>query len=154
MYSTWTPEVQTDFYDYEFKYSVERQKKKGEGPIPVGDWWVNICEESSALGLSFRLQSFRHWYAKEAWGSYSVPLHPESSTETHGRYGFFIHGGRYWGSAGCIDIKTADRQLDKLFAKAYRENGCKCCYVPVEVAYTYETVVKRETITKSVDYGP
>lgn len=31
-------------------------------------------------------------------------MSPIDGTNTYGRSGFFMHGGRYSGSAGCIDI--------------------------------------------------
>jgi hypothetical protein len=33
-----------------------------------------------------------------------VPLEPCVGTMTYGRSGFFLHGGSYAGSAGCIDV--------------------------------------------------
>jgi len=33
-----------------------------------------------------------------------MPLNPNNGTQTHGRSGFFLHGGQFPGSAGCIDI--------------------------------------------------
>ena len=38
------------------------------------------------------------------WGSFRVPIHPESGTNIFGRSGFFLHGGNLPGSAGCIDV--------------------------------------------------
>jgi hypothetical protein len=143
--------------DVVFDNSVERQKIRGVGPIPAGNYWMNICEESSPGGSGYRRQSFRHWVATRAWGVYSVSLHPEPETDTYGRGGFFIHGGKYWGSAGCIDIKEKDAELDKLFEKAYKENGCKCCYVPLAVEYQHAYVTKRETnvyFTPNAPGGP
>jgi hypothetical protein len=54
-------------------------------------------------------------------------------TETHGRGGFFIHGGSVAGSAGCIDL-TADINR---FMTRLREplRNAPNCYVPVTVRY-------------------
>ena len=38
------------------------------------------------------------------WGDWRAPLVPTKGTKTHGRDGFFIHGGGITGSAGCIDL--------------------------------------------------
>ena len=38
------------------------------------------------------------------WGSHLVRPHPLAGTETFGRHGFYIHGGREPGSIGCIDV--------------------------------------------------
>ena len=37
------------------------------------------------------------------WGDWRVPLHPSAGTNAFGRGGFFLHGGMFPGSAGCID---------------------------------------------------
>ncbi len=38
------------------------------------------------------------------WGDWYVPLNPVPGTEIFGRSGFYLHGGVFPGSAGCIDI--------------------------------------------------
>jgi hypothetical protein len=38
------------------------------------------------------------------WGDWRVPLIPDPGTDTKGRGGFYLHGGRRPGSGGCIDI--------------------------------------------------
>lgn len=153
-YSHHSGGLHIDSYDLEFDYSVDYQDEEDKGPIPAGEWWLNICEEASATGLSFRQQAWRHVHSTKAWGSYSVPLWPEPETETYTRDKIFIHGGSYWGSAGCIDVKSGDATLDKLFAKAYKENACKCCYVPLSVVYSHEKVVKNETWIITWPTGP
>jgi hypothetical protein len=40
------------------------------------------------------------------WGTHRITIHPFTRTETHGRGGFFIHGGTSAGSAGCIDLTS------------------------------------------------
>jgi hypothetical protein len=50
------------------------------------------------------------------WGDYRVPLHPASGTDTldstgQPRGGFFLHGGKYPGSAGCIDVGHMDDEI-------------------------------------------
>ena len=45
------------------------------------------------------------------WGHFRVPLHPAKNTKTFGRGGFFIHGGEYPGSAGCVDVGKYDSML-------------------------------------------
>ena len=49
------------------------------------------------------------WLASEYtkhqdWGSHLVRLTPTGGTNTYGRDGFYLHGGRFPGSAGCIDV--------------------------------------------------
>jgi RHS repeat-associated protein len=77
---------------------------KNQGPIPEGRYTINPSEISPA-GF------FRRHLDPRDWGKYRVPAHPDPGTETLGRAGFFIHGGKTPGSAGCIDVGTADQTL-------------------------------------------
>lgn len=75
------------------------QMKKNEGPIPVGKYFIKP-QELSDPGLFGDLLR----QSQGDWGDWRIVLHPESDTNTHGRDGFFIHGGGSSGSAGCIDV--------------------------------------------------
>lgn len=95
---------------------------KGKGPIPPGRYTLDPKEISS------------HWWRKlfmSDWGDYRAPLHPEAGTDTHGRSGFFLHGGGvHWqetryGSEGCI--KVWDLNQNHLFELLQGAKG------PVEV---------------------
>jgi hypothetical protein len=37
------------------------------------------------------------------WGDWRDPIHPLPRVNTYGRSGFFLHGGNWPGSAGCVD---------------------------------------------------
>lgn len=81
-----------------FDYSAARQKLGSVGPIPAGTYWIKPDELWENA-----------WYKPaptRAWGKYRITIHPFSTTVTHGRGGFFIHGGTVAGSAGCIDLTT------------------------------------------------
>jgi hypothetical protein len=85
--------------DGKFDYSPDNQKKINAGPIPEGKYWINPDEIWENA-----------WYkigaSEEAWGKYRVTIHPFTTTITHKRGGFFIHGGSRPGSAGCIDLTS------------------------------------------------
>jgi len=72
------------------------------GPIPPGGYTLNTSE-ISAGGFLRSLTG--------DWGSHRAPLHPDASTNTYGRDGFFLHGGRRPGSKGCIDVGQSDATL-------------------------------------------
>jgi hypothetical protein len=72
------------------------------GPIPPGGYTLNTAE-ISAGGFLRSLTG--------DWGSHRAPLHPDASTNTYGRDGFFLHGGRRPGSKGCIDVGQSDATL-------------------------------------------
>lgn len=88
-------------------FSIEAQKTKNAGPIPEGLYIVAqdaLEKRSSPRGWILRFFSSRWEYNPVAWGEYRIFLKPESGTNTYGRDGFFIHGGEFFGSNGCIDL--------------------------------------------------
>lgn len=73
-----------------------------QGPIPPGNYSLDPSQISEGGFLRNLLGD---------WGKYRVPLTPDSSTNTYGRDGFFLHGGKKPGSAGCIDVGSGDKTL-------------------------------------------
>ena len=130
-----------------FDYSVERQKLKNIGGIPAGNYRIYVNNESrSSISEIFsdnKRFSLRMFAFSDSWGNYAWPLYPESDTQLYDRKGFFIHGGKNPGSAGCIDILENDKQLSEYL------DGLCFCYIPVKVDYA----VTINTISyKSIKY--
>jgi RHS repeat-associated protein len=73
-----------------------------QGPIPPGNYSLDPSQISEGGFLRNLLGD---------WGKYRAPLTPDSSTNTYGRDGFFLHGGKKPGSAGCIDVGSGDKTL-------------------------------------------
>ena len=73
-----------------------------QGPIPPGNYSLDPSQISEGGFLRNLLGD---------WGKYRLPLTPDSSTNTYGRDGFFLHGGKKPGSAGCIDVGSFDKTL-------------------------------------------
>ncbi|MCU7966182.1 MAG: DUF2778 domain-containing protein, partial [gamma proteobacterium symbiont of Bathyaustriella thionipta] len=73
-----------------------------KGPIPPGTYSLNPKQISEGGFLRNLLAD---------WGKYRVPITPDSTTNTFGRDGFFLHGGKKPGSAGCIDVGGGDKTL-------------------------------------------
>lgn len=72
------------------------------GPIPPGQYQA---ESAAALtGISPLGSAARVLFGRGDWGSFRVPLVAYPGTDTFGRDGFFLHGGAFEGSAGCIDV--------------------------------------------------
>ncbi|MBI4823335.1 MAG: DUF2778 domain-containing protein, partial [Nitrospirae bacterium] len=92
-------------------YSNPRyQFLKNKGPIPAGSYYLNPSEFSGG-----RLRSLYWRFVRfEDWGRWRVPLHTKPKTNTYGRSGFFIHGGMFSGSKGCIDIGKHDIEFYNL----------------------------------------
>jgi RHS repeat-associated protein len=73
---------------------------KDKGPIPLGGYEIQTNEISGG----FFKNTYRYVIKRQDWGNWRVSLHPRPGTDTHGRSGFFLHGGSWPGSAGCIDV--------------------------------------------------
>jgi len=75
------------------------ETSRDKGPIPVGNYYLftkNITNPGVIGDIARNLRG--------DWGDWRVPLDPTKGTKTYGRDGFFLHGGSYSGSAGCIDV--------------------------------------------------
>jgi hypothetical protein len=59
--------------------------------------------------------------AATGWGAVRAPLTAEDGTNTFGRGGFFLHGGKYPGSQGCIDVTSYDLMLFS-YIQAYSDS--------------------------------
>lgn len=113
--------------DGSFDYSAERQTISGTGPIPAGTYWIRP-DELDDNWLNTFIPGF-----ERSWGRYRITIHPFTTTVTHGRGGFFIHGGTQPGSAGCIDLTS---YMDAFASDLIREVGeNKTCQIHLEVRY-------------------
>jgi hypothetical protein len=115
-----------------FEYDAARQRLSDEGPIPAGVYWIRPDELWENA-----------WYRPaptSAWGNYRIAIHPFRTTGTHGRGGFFIHGGDAPGSAGCIDLW---RHMDSFVSDLRRElTTDQLCQIHLRVRYA-SGVVRR-----------
>lgn len=135
----------------------EWSKDKDAGPLPPGQYTVGPVESRSSGGgndVSFVDSLITLWgtmtggvvsdkdkqfqantnYSKIAWGNFRASITPSKNTNTFGRNNFFIHGGKYAGSHGCIDL--TDEMSD--FAKFYG---------------TWMASTKKKNILLVVNYG-
>ncbi|NML29674.1 tlde1 domain-containing protein [Paraburkholderia antibiotica] len=108
-----------------FDHSLERQRERSKGPIPIGQYWIEPLQMWE-----------NHWYnlaARASWGNHRITIHVYPGTQTYGRGGFFIHGGTHAGSAGCINLKAG---MD-LFVRDLRQAAAQSpdCYIPLSVRY-------------------
>jgi RHS repeat-associated protein len=130
-------------------FSEEDQKRKGEGPIPEGEYLLpakkttdpskegnwdtddwNDYEKNDGDG-------WKPWKtnvdprSKKGWGDRFGRLKPDPKTNTHGRSHFNVHGGEEPGSAGCIDIGCNDKDFFDDVRKDFGDGN-----VPVTVDYS------------------
>lgn len=72
---------------------------KDKGHIPSGSYTLHTNQLSNPGRIGDMLRNMR-----ADWGDWRAPLTPDAGTDTFDRSDFFLHGGSYPGSAGCIDV--------------------------------------------------
>ena len=110
--------------DGKFAYTQQAQNAAFTGPIPEGIYWINPDELWT-----------NHWYnrgSEASWGKYRITIHPFTTTETFKRGGFFIHGGKVLGSAGCVDLTS---HIEEFVANLTAENAMRKCQIHLTIAY-------------------
>ena len=108
-----------------FDYSSMRQRERGVGPIPPGQYWIAPSQMWE-----------NHWYnlaSRAAWGDHRITIHVYPQTQTFGRGGFFIHGGTHAGSAGCINLHAGMESFVRDLKEATTSSAN--CYIPLTVRY-------------------
>lgn len=90
------------------------QKLKNIGPIPEGKYILKSGELHNYDKASL-YNKVVNW--RGDWGKNRIQLHPLKGTNTFGRTGFNIHGGKEWGSAGCIDLQKNMPSFAREFLK-------------------------------------
>lgn len=96
-------------------------KSKGVGAIPLGIYHLSSSDASDPGSV--------HDYIRNKlgdWGDWRIPLTPDSSTNTEGRNGLYLHGGSKVGSAGCIDAGGGvygNSSTDRLFSDIKKASG-------------------------------
>lgn len=124
-----------------FDYTPDRQKQKDEGPIPAGEYWIQPDQIATPS------------VGRDSWGNFRITIHYFPATYTFNRGGFFIHGGKTFGSKGCIDLaQYMDAFVQKIktyfFGKVEVPDrdggglipGYSSCYIPLTVKYAADKV--------------
>lgn len=101
------------------------------GPIPPGIYTLYPEEITGDPARRFKWK-----YIDEIdWGNYRVPLHPNAGTNLFTREDFFLHGGKYPGSAGCIDVGNKEYELFALIVKSKEPIILTVSEHPVSLGY-------------------
>jgi hypothetical protein len=123
--------------------AVSGSTKKGYASIPSGLYWVQpselwsrglvkdsvLCIYAAARSESCKDMVEKH---RDAWGNYRLTIHPYPSTKVGARGGFFIHGGKTFGSAGCIDLAEGMDEFVQDLGKTLGDISATC-YIDLEV---------------------
>jgi hypothetical protein len=147
-----------------FKYDKRQQEKKDYGPIPEGEWYVVPDEwwERDFMTTGYNIIQGAPWTTlldleidyheanaitneiqrhRDSWGNERLSIHPKASTKTYGRDGFFIHGGKDWGSIGCIDLTRYMPKFGRDFRRVTESIGGST-RIPLKVQYSASSVGK------------
>ena len=97
----------------------EYQYVKKKGTIPEGTYVARQSGLQHYDDYSF-VKKLANWKGGTSdWGRHRVWLEPARSTILKGRDGYSIHGGKEFGSAGCIDL---EKKIDD-FTKWFENNN-------------------------------
>ena len=110
--------------DYQCK---EYDSVKDKGPLPEGKWLVrqsqhqNFYKDQSKIGQLKSEYGFRimgGWPGgKDSWGNNRIWLEPAQGTDNKDRTNLSIHGGKEYGSKGCIDLTDKMDEFTDKFKK-------------------------------------
>lgn len=106
---------------YGYFFGIFNQDVPGKGPIPEGEYTLDPSKFSKGSWLRNLTGD---------WGTWRVRIEPKSGTNTYGRKGFYIHGGKKPGTKGCIDLGKNDIKFHNLL----KDHAGK---VDVKVNYNY-----------------
>jgi len=103
-------------------FSLEDQGRRFYGPIPEGSYRVDPTQIQKWSDLSFMQKVLAYvgrgqWPGGTvSWGHQRVPIQIIEMPPGIVRSNMFIHGGRYFGSAGCIDLGPFDHYFFNYFS--------------------------------------
>lgn len=107
--------------DYQCK---EYDVIKSKGPLPEGKWLVrqsqlqNFYKDQSRFNQKFGKYGVGNWPGgKDSWGNNRVWLEPAKGTDNKNRTNLSIHGGKEYGSSGCIDLTDKMDEFTDRFKK-------------------------------------
>jgi len=114
------------------------QNRPNIGPIPEGTYWIDPSEVVELSDNPWaRLPGGAVYESNlDSWGHYRVPLHPDPTTNTYGRSGFYLHGGTMIGSQGCIDVGPVNDSI----LRWIKERGCRKVKVVVKYSNPHKRV--------------
>jgi len=124
---------------YEKKYNEELWGKVQSGEITKDEYYKKI-EEFSEDNTNFYDDKIR---SRLAWGKYRASFKRYGKTKTHGRGGFYIHGGDSAGSHGCIDLLTHMDDFAKLLTFWRSQSRSKKLILTVKYAPQFSDLVNK-----------
>ncbi len=107
--------------DYQCK---EYDGVKDKGPLPEGKWLVRQSQHQNYDQTQTAWDKLKNnlgggeWRGgKDSWGNNRIWLEPVQGTDNKDRTGLSIHGGKEYGSGGCIDLTDKMDEFTDKFKK-------------------------------------
>ena len=100
-------------------------EKSNNGPIPPGEYIVNVDTIQWRLDKKGREKPEWEGRSLTAWGDARVKIIPKKGTETFGRSKFYLHGGRVFGSIGCVDLSLLGDEFFEFWEDNFDQKGKK-----------------------------
>lgn len=101
--------------------SPQYQREKDKGPLPEGTYVARQSElyyfndMSKIERMASYLGKTKFPGGRTSWGNSKISLEPSSQNNMYGRKNFTVHGGKYPGSKGCIDLTSQMDDFTKWF---------------------------------------
>ena len=109
----------------------EYDSLKDKGPLPEGKWLVRQSQHQNFYKDQSKFDQFRSEYGfgimgkwrggKDSWGNNRIWLEPAQGTDNKDRTNLSIHGGKEYGSGGCIDLTDKMDEFTDKFKKYGRD---------------------------------
>lgn len=97
---------------------------KNKGPLPEGKWLVrqsqhqNYDQTQTTWGRIKNNLGGGEWRGgKDSWGNNRIWIEPAKGTDNKNRVDLSIHGGKEYGSGGCIDLTDKMDEFTDRFKK-------------------------------------
>lgn len=122
-------------------------KEKNAGPTPPGEYLIGLLEtrsgtheDVSVLRALYKKiftdeydnpttaeKDFQNSgeYSRIGWGNFRAAIYSKPGTNTFGRGGFYVHGGTFPGSHGCIDLTSDMDDFSKFYGTWLAANPTK-----------------------------
>jgi hypothetical protein len=104
---------------------------KNKGPIPPGEYHL-WPDDISEAGIGRKIMNNLPVKSTD-WGNFRVRLFPGAGTKTYGRGGFYLHGGKKPGSAGCIDLGKSEELVMGIIGRKSKQGNIQ--WLNIEVDY-------------------
>ncbi len=97
------------------------QSRADFGPLPEGEYQVFFSETLDMHNNSSLWDGIKWVRKSPAWGFIATPL-KQVKGDTFDRGHFYIHGGLFKGTKGCIEVNGFDNGRFHAFMKLYKRN--------------------------------